>query len=81
MLTSFVNDVTRQILLPGPARSSDETRIGGIVSNILFDTYLGGLLTRLGKAAREPELTDTYRAVNSNEINAYSLPGGAARVI
>lgn len=69
----------------------DEAKIGAalvrdfdsgkeFVSNPLLDRYLDDLIKRLGKTSRRPELVYTCRLINSNEIDAWSLPGGAVYV-
>jgi beta-barrel assembly-enhancing protease len=71
--------------------ADDEIRIGAamahdfeasreILTNALLDKYLTDTVTRLGKASRRPELTFTCKALNSRDINAFSLPGGAIYV-
>ena len=69
----------------------DEVKIGAaltrdfesgkeIIANPLLDRYLDDVIKRVGKASRRPELTYTCRVINSNEINAFSFPGGAVYI-
>jgi predicted Zn-dependent protease len=68
--------------------ADDEARIGAamahdfessheILTNSLLDKYLADTVTRLGRSSRRAELTFTCKVVNSRDINAFSLPGGA----
>ncbi len=47
-----------------------------IVSNMLIDHYLGGLVARLAAQSQRPTLPYSVKLVNSHEPNAFSLPGG-----
>jgi predicted Zn-dependent protease len=71
--------------------AEDEAKIGAalirdfdtnkdFISNPLLNGYMDDLIRRLGKTSRRPELVYTCRTINSDEINAYSLPGGAIYV-
>jgi predicted Zn-dependent protease len=71
--------------------ADDETKIGAalvrdfesdkeFVSNSLLDRYMDDVVKRVGKTSRRPDLVYTCRIINAEEINAYSLPGGAIYV-
>jgi len=48
-----------------------------ILHNVVIDQYLSGIVKKLGDASQKPSWPYRIKVINSSEINASAIPGGA----